>query len=311
MLYLLKSYGPNPADVIYKVGFTDNLDYRLAQYKSSNPHIKLLDSKEGSQPEEQILHRYLHTICPKTIMSEWYYFKSDEEAINGFKTDLEGISNHLWLNRETAISPSDTGIYQELFNKYSSLTELLDSSLKIDIIMKKSIINSDNIIKELETKNINIDSLSDNYRDFLGEYYRKTFFVDRMKLCCDYLADNPVTDISSMPGIDICFKKYLKELPITRIRSLKYQQTNLDQELKALRSGGDIQRFILNDFRVGDRITLANLKEYFKNLYFNLGITTKTPKASDIEEWFVVKKVQITDKVTKKINNGYELLNLK
>ena len=58
-------------------------------------------------------------------------------------------------------------------------------------------------------------------------------------------------------------------------------------------------------FRVGNRYTKADIKTTLKNLYERIGYQ-KTAKATDLEEYFDLKKIYTSDK-----KNGFELLGKK
>ena len=67
----------------------------------------------------------------------------------------------------------------------------------------------------------------------------------------------------------------------------------------------DVASEIYKIFEVGKRYTKANIKETLKGLYSRLGYQ-KTAKASDLEEYFNLKKIFTSDK-----KNGFELLEKK
>lgn len=80
MLYLIKS-GSN-----LKIGFTSDLDSRLAQYKVHNPDIRLLNYKSGTREDE----KRLHTLCKEYKYSdEWFIY--NEEVIDIFNTYISKI----------------------------------------------------------------------------------------------------------------------------------------------------------------------------------------------------------------------------
>ena len=80
MLYLIKS-GSN-----LKIGFTSDLDSRLAQYKVHNPDIRLLNYKSGTREDEQ----RLHTLCKEYKYSdEWFIY--NEEVISIFNSYISQI----------------------------------------------------------------------------------------------------------------------------------------------------------------------------------------------------------------------------
>lgn len=64
MLYLIKS------STYLKIGYTYNIEKRMAQYATHNPDFILLDTAEGSLRDEENLHAILK---PYWIKNEWFY----------------------------------------------------------------------------------------------------------------------------------------------------------------------------------------------------------------------------------------------
>ena len=68
---------------------------------------------------------------------------------------------------------------------------------------------------------------------------------------------------------------------------------------------------ILNTFKLKEKYTLKEIKETLGNIYNSLGILSKTPKASDIENYFNTKRASFYNKVTGKRENGFKLISIK
>lgn len=64
MLYLIKS------STYLKIGYTYNIEKRMAQYATHNPDFVLLDTAEGNLKDEENLHAILK---PYWIKNEWFY----------------------------------------------------------------------------------------------------------------------------------------------------------------------------------------------------------------------------------------------
>ena len=72
----------------------------------------------------------------------------------------------------------------------------------------------------------------------------------------------------------------------------------------------DLKSQFISIFKIGSRYTLKDIKTIVKDTYSNLNIS-KTPKASDLESYFDVSEVKITDKTTGKRSKGYLILGIK
>lgn len=98
MIYLLKSYD------YLKIGYSSDIDTRLKQYKTYNPNFTLLDTKEGTQKDEKVLHK----LCYEWhVGNEWYkdipevrniwnnYNESEEKEIVKLKEKIEQLQSEI------------------------------------------------------------------------------------------------------------------------------------------------------------------------------------------------------------------------
>ena len=94
------------------------------------------------------------------------------------------------------------------------------------------------------------------------------------------------------------------------IRACKYQDTYIKRKVEELcgnsQKGDRIKEEIYRLFTVGYRYSKSDIKSTLKNAYERVGYQ-KTAKASDLEEYFIVKDTKLQDE-TKKWVNGFELL---
>lgn len=159
MLYLIKEYGRNNKEYL-KIGKADNVDKRIQQYNTNCADFELIDTFEGSLPEESLLHSFLEKykvkgewmeyneeilllwklykeIRPKIkenilttgeyIRKEFYDTQSKyyEEKIKEYKNEIYELKNYLtkYDNLEKRIN--------EIPDIYSECLELLKYTLKI------------------------------------------------------------------------------------------------------------------------------------------------------------------------------------
>ena len=76
-IYLLKSFGPDN-QVLYKIGYSADIEKRFTQYFSHNPLIQLVNTwyvSEGINFE-----RALHSLIKSQIRREWY----TEDEVKGY-----------------------------------------------------------------------------------------------------------------------------------------------------------------------------------------------------------------------------------
>ena len=64
---------------------------------------------------------------------------------------------------------------------------------------------------------------------------------------------------------------------------------------------------IYKDFNIRDKVLWPQIKETLRQIYQKIGYD-KTPKATDLKDFFEVKEYKVTDPTTKKRIHGYELI---
>lgn len=73
MLYLIKEYGKNNKEYL-KIGKADNVNKRIQQYNTNCAEFELIDTFEGSIPEESLLHSFLEKY---KIKGEWMEYNDE------------------------------------------------------------------------------------------------------------------------------------------------------------------------------------------------------------------------------------------
>jgi hypothetical protein len=96
-------------------------------------------------------------------------------------------------------------------------------------------------------------------------------------------------------------------LGFEKIRALGYQESEL---LSYIESQNNLRNSpILSLFTVGSKYSKAQIKEMLRDFYTTNNIT-KTPKASDLEEYFNLKSIKLKNS-DGKWEHGFEILSLK
>jgi hypothetical protein len=134
-----------------------------------------------------------------------------------------------------------------------------------------------------------------------------------MKAVCDLLL-NPrwygKIHVSDLYWLSLLQRNYLNYLGPEKIRTIGYREVDIKREIYNETSGDIIKEGLSRIFSIGSRYSLKDIKTKLSSLYFDLGIV-KTPKASDLEDYYHVKTCLIYDPITKKQSRGYEILSLK
>ena len=105
------------------------------------------------------------------------------------------------------------------------------------------------------------------------------------------------------------FDKYYNILGPEVCKACGYRSTDLNRRIEVLTSEDNIIKEFCMKFKVGNRYTNSQAKQMVKDIYDRLGLY-KSPKATDIFEYFEVKRVSMFDENKKKIN-GIEILAIK
>lgn len=145
------------------------------------------------------------------------------------------------------------------------------------------------------------------YLELSSQYLRLKFLYLLSK---DDLLSEEI--LSKIP--DDNFLTYFSILGPERIKALGYNVTKLNKELGIVSfDKNKLNLLIFKSFNIGDRLSLSNIKIRLKEIYSNCGFN-KTAKANDLEIWFEIKEIFVTDHLdngSKKRGKGYEILSKK
>ena len=176
-----------------------------------------------------------------------------------------------------------------------------------------------NVTKALESVTSEISEYYDEYekiaQDFLDNHFYSTgLFTEKMRMYCEfmdsYLGNREIEDIIYFKIKDERFRKYYNFYGTKGCSARNYQEGNLEESMIDCSKEGELRKVIYNFFRLGQGYTLKEIKEKLRVIYRNLGITSKTPKATDLRKYFKLTRVKFTDPVTKKRIEGYKLESL-
>ena len=153
-------------------------------------------------------------------------------------------------------------------------------------------------------------SSNENVSIFLGEWKKLSGFYLKMKAICE--APLSTLELSYiLEKLPIEYKKYYESLGPEKCKALGYKQSELDKYLSDLKLDlSDLSNRILSEFAISGRYTKSEIKNKLSSIYSILGYS-KTPKASDLEEYFELKDILLTNKDTGKREHGFEIIGRK
>ena len=166
---------------------------------------------------------------------------------------------------------------------------------------------------------------SDLVQKILQEFENQPFFTGKMKYLYSLHMDEDVAKQVLNNIYDTHYAKYYWTISASRAGSLEYQKRELDQEYQArlhpeivsskytvedLEKKEKAKDIILTTFLPDNKYLKSDIKETLRKIYEDCGYN-KTPKASDLDEYFELRSCQIKNKETGKKDHGFEILKLK
>lgn len=114
--------------------------------------------------------------------------------------------------------------------------------------------------------------------------------------------------------IPLAYKNAYLILGPTRLKSLAYRKYRIEEEYKTIMnnqaSDNILDKKIFENFTIGNKYTKEFLKSKLSEIYKEVGYK-KTAKANDIERWFEVKTLLVTNKETGKRDSCFYLMKIK
>lgn len=159
----------------------------------------------------------------------------------------------------------------------------------------------------------------------IGENYAKTvvqefsvlfestnLFPEKLRIYCDYLdlyINEPIIYESIKFSVkDPDFQKFYEHYGSKGCKAKEYRKIELEKEFQdAVKE--DIN-MVYTSFIVGEKYTLKEVKSVLSKVYSSQGLN-KSPKASDLENYFELSPVLLTNPKTKKREHGYKIVKRK
>ena len=166
---------------------------------------------------------------------------------------------------------------------------------------------------------------SDLVQKILQEFENQPFFTGKMKYLYSLHMDEDVAKQVLNNIYDTHYAKYYWTISASRAGSLEYQKGELEKEYQArlhpeivsskytvedLEKKEKAKDIILTTFLPDNKYLKSDIKETLRKIYEDCGYN-KTPKASDLDEYFELRSCQIKNKETGKKDHGFEILKLK
>ena len=322
---------------ILKIGYTgeESKKSRFNAYITENPGIQILYLiPGGTEQDEKNLHYHFrkykkygqewfsyepeildffktHTTKESLEELKTYYGKKGDRSFNKYYKEfnkLIPILSKKYISKVLSSLPVSDKYLETIEFLENKLCELLENSLDISIVDNyftttyPDINFSEDPILSLEvSKEINEIEKLPYFTDKIKYIYLLDCSPEFMKLVLDNLAD---------PS----FAKYYYTIPRERAGTLNYVKGSLEKEYKNQKNHildiDAVIRDITSTFIVGKRYSKSSIKETLQIIYETNGYN-KTPKASDLEQYFEIKLCKILNPETNKRDMAFEIVKLK
>ena len=337
MIYvILSSAFKNGSNTEYesllKIGYCrdDREKVRTAIYITENPTIKTLFTiSGGTEQDEKNLHHHFRKYLK--YGNEWFSY--EQEILDFFTThttkeSLEELDLHLSQNKLIKLQKERNAKFLESKQKY--INPILQSLGEVDILeyIKKQeelvevldnlFLTSSDIDSYFRSNYPGIDFntpeiISENTQKILQEFEEQQYFTGKMKYLYSLNMEPDIAKQVLDNIYDTRFSKYYWTISASRAGSLNYQSGKLEEEYNSLMgfktNENEIKEKILQTFLVDSRYLKSDIKETLRKIYEELGYS-KTPKASDLEEYFEIKECKITNSLGKQ-DHGFRIVKIK
>ena len=273
----------------YKKMSAENFENIINQKKKKTENLLGVFNSASDFAKQDLAENY------QKIASTFNY-KDDYVAVNKIKCGksviLSPIFNNLVLVNELRAFRIQQIDYQDRFTVFSTINNTL----------------------------IGNDIINQEAQRFLEEYNSLTEARKKLIFLCESSLNGRLSKeaadivLDQIPDSDY-IKSYYQILGPERLKSLSYIRANIEKELGIITFSKE--RLIIeiySNFHIGEKYTLANLKNKLSLIYSSINYSA-TPKASDIENWFDVKTIVVYEKNPetgkRKQIRGYELIGSK
>ena len=158
------------------------------------------------------------------------------------------------------------------------------------------------------------DIINQEVSEFLGEYQKLGTFRSKLKYLCEYgFSDQVIGVVLDQIGEHDNIKSYYLALGPQKLKACGYNRYDIEKELGVVTFSQELlESIIYSEFKVGDKITLADIKDRLGYLYSSINYDA-TPKAKDLENYFNVKESSARVEIdgVKKVVKIYNIISRK
>ena len=321
---------------LLKIGYCrdDREKVRTTTYLTENPTIKTLYTiPEGTEQDEKNLHHHFRKYLK--YGNEWFSY--NQEILDFFTTHItkESLGElDLHLSQSKLIKLQKERNAKFLENKQKYINPILHSLGDIEILeyIKKQeelvevldnlFLTSSDIDSYFKSNypGINFDipeKLSKKAHKILQDFENQQFFSGKMKYLYSLNMEPDLAKQVLDNIYDTRFAKYYWTISASRAGTLHYRSGELEEEYQSILHPedtsiieGKVKDEILKEFVISERYSKSSIKARLERIYTNLKYN-KTPKASDLEQYFELKECRVLNSDTGKRDAGFKIIKIK
>jgi len=265
--------------------------YKAESKKAAIINEKKLVNDEKIEAKKAETERLLAGYSKMTEEEKQSWSKKAADAKSLYKSDYLGISKRTGqATFNYLVKIADQRAYDVSRKEYQD-----------DITIRRGIesIESANVTEG----SLSVNELDDVYEKLTSEFDKDNNFSRRMKLLCDIYFQYPTFYIQYANSplqciIPIEYQNYINLLGFEKIKALEYRENNI---ITYIQSQQNLQNSSITSlFKIGSKYATQQIKKMLGDFYTNNNIS-KTPKASDLNEYFELKACQFMED-GKKVN---------
>ena len=258
----------------------EEFDKELERKKKSTNNLLRSFESAPDDAKHDLAERY-------QTLARTQNYKDDYIAVNEHqRSNLVPVLNNLVLVNEIRAFKIQQYDYKDRFTVFSTIYNTL---------------SPDDIVNQEVSR-------------FLEQYQKFGTFKSKLKYLCEYSFNDAMTNIIlDQIGEHDNIKSYYLALGPEKLRALGYNKTYIEKELGIVTFSQELlESNIYSEFKVGDKITLADIKSRLEVLYKSINYDA-TPKAKDLENYFNVKESSARVEIdgVKKVVKIYNIISRK
>ena len=266
----------NRAELFYKTNTREITSEKFNSYlenkkKKTESLLNVFNGTPNPEDKHNLAETYLRDV--KSSCYRYNFMAVNEHA----GSDLQPAFNKLVMVSEMRAFDVQQVDYKDRFSVFSSLSKMVDG---------------------IEDVNFHLDKL-----------YSFKYLSEKLRYLCSL---NESMANSLLPHLPESFVNYYTVLGPDKMKALRFNTTDMKRAYDGVIGNQeiDIKSAIIKEFEIDQTYSKADVKKKLGNLYKKLGYS-KTPRAVDLGDYFIIKNCQMTNKETGKRDHMYKIVSIK